>query len=81
MAETEKFELKVSMNATVTVFNDAGQPVEWLRPGTEAAHTWYGMPTVQEVLMRYQDMAEITSATLKDVLVSAHKMVLETKGD
>jgi hypothetical protein len=79
MAETEKFELEVSMGATVTIFDDAGQPVDWLRPGSAARHTWYGMPTVEEILARYRDMVTITSATLEDGLINARQRALDAK--
>jgi hypothetical protein len=77
MAETEKFELEISMEATVTVFNKAGEPINWLKPGTKAKHTWYGMPSQKEIELRYADMVDITSATLEDGLFNAHKRVLE----
>lgn len=68
MAEVEKFKLIVTMNATVTVFNEAGEPKDWLRQGSETHATWNGMPTQQELLLRYGDMTTITSATLGDIL-------------
>lgn len=71
LAEIEKFKLTVTMNATITVFDDAGQPKDWLRQGSETRATWNGMPTVEELLLRYKDMTEITSATLGDVLGSS----------
>lgn len=79
MAETEKFEMEISMSATVTIFNDAGQPTEWLRPGSAARHTWYGMPTPEEIQLRYRDMVDITSATLEDGLVNARQRALDAK--
>lgn len=77
MTETAKFEIEVSFGATVTVFNKAGEPVTWLRPGSSAKHTWYGMPTPEEVKLRYRDMVDIASAILEDGLVDAQNRALE----
>ena len=81
MADIEKFKLTISMNATLTIFDSSGQPQDWVRPGSEAATTWHGMPSEAEVVLGYQNMAQITSATLEDVLVSVRQRLEETKRD
>ncbi len=79
VAEVEKFKLTISMHATITVFDAAGQPTDWLRPGSEAAMTWNGVPTETELALRYKDLTTITSATLEDVLTSARKRLDEVR--
>lgn len=71
MADTEKFELEISMEATITVFDDAHQPVDWIKPGSRVSHTWRGMPTLDEMELRYNAMVPIVTETLKDGLVNA----------
>jgi hypothetical protein len=70
MTETDKFELTLSMQATVTVYDATGQPTDWLKPGTECKHVWKGMPTPEEVALRYQDMTKINAGVLEDVIVT-----------
>lgn len=81
MAEIEKFKLIITMNATVTVFNEAGEPKDWLRQGSETRATWNGMPSQEELLLRYKDMTTITAATLEDVLgTTTQKLVEKNQG-
>jgi hypothetical protein len=70
MAETERFKLTLRMDATVTIYDATGQATDWLKPGSEVSHTWKGMPTQEEVALRYNDMKEVCSATLEDVLAT-----------
>lgn len=79
MAEVEKFKLSISMNATVTIFDAAGEPVEWVRPGSEAATTWRGMPSEAEVILGYQAMAQVAETTLEAVLSTSYQQVNERK--
>jgi hypothetical protein len=81
MAETEKFELEISVGATITIFDDAKQPVDWLRPATTLRHTWRGMPTLEEMELRYNAMMEIATVTLNDVLVHARERAIEASQD
>ena len=71
--EVEKFKLEVQMNATITVFDAAGNPTDWLRPGTTASCTWRGIPSEVELALRYKDLSTVASATLEDVLVSTRQ--------
>jgi hypothetical protein len=79
MAEIEKFRLSVSMNATVTIFNDAGEATDWLRPGTESATTWRGMPSQEELILAYREMSNVAGVTLEDVLTSSRQRIEEYK--
>lgn len=79
VTEIEKFELKISMSATVTVFDPAGQPSDWLKPASEAAYTWRGVPSQEEIVLRYRDLSDVTSITLEDVLVTVRKRLDEVR--
>jgi len=74
MTATDKFELRIRMDATVTMYDALGNPTSWLKPGSEVAHTWKGMPTVEEVILRYNDMETIAAGTLE-------KMIVTTQGE
>lgn len=64
----ERMELRLRMDATVTVYDDAGQATDWLKPGSEVAVTWRGVPTQEELMLRYNDLTTINQATLADVI-------------
>lgn len=81
MTEIEKFELRLRMDATITVYDGTGQATDWLKPGSEAGMTWKGMPTQEEVALRYEDLAAVASATLESVIISARaRLDKELKG-
>lgn len=80
MAETQSFQLEVRMDATITILDGTGTPRDWLKPGSTASHTWKGMPTVEEVTLRYNDMKEIASAVLEDVIVATRQRLDAEKG-
>lgn len=67
---TEKFTLTLRMDATITIYDATGQATDWLKPGTEVSHTWKGYPTSEEVVMKYNDMEQVASATLEKVITN-----------
>jgi predicted nucleic acid-binding OB-fold protein len=69
----ERMELRLRMDATVTVYDAAGQATDWLKPGSEAAVWWNGVPDQKELILRYNDLAEVAKATLQDVIVQVRK--------
>jgi hypothetical protein len=73
----EKFELQVSMDATITVFDGAGNPTDWLKPGTKVKTTWGGVPSEVELVLRYRDMQQALSIVLEDVIVNTRKRLDE----
>ena len=68
-----KMALTIKMDATVTVYDAGGQATDWLKPGSEAGCTWNGVPTQEELMLRFNDLTMITSATLESVLVEVRK--------
>lgn len=79
MTEVEKFELRVRMDATVTIFDALGQATDWVKPGSEVATTWRGVPTEEELALRFRAMTNVTQATLEDVLTSIRKRIDDTR--
>lgn len=78
---TEKFTLTLRMDATITIHDAMGQATDWLKPGTEVSHTWKGMPTQEEVAMKYNDMKEVAGVTLEDVVAhSKQRLDRELRG-
>jgi len=69
----ERMELRLRMDATITIHDDLGRATDWLKPGTEAAVFWNGVPTQEELILRYNDLTEVTKALLQDVIESARK--------
>jgi hypothetical protein len=69
----EKFELQVSMDATITVFDGAGNPTDWLKPGASAKTTWGGVPSETELALRYRDMQTAIAVVLGDVVENTRK--------
>lgn len=80
MAETQSFQLEVRMDATITIKDGTGQVTDWLKPGSTASHTWKGMPTPEEVGLRYNDMKEVASAVLEDVIAATRQRLDAEKG-
>lgn len=77
--EIERFRLTLRMDATITVFDNQGNPTDWLKPGAEASCTWRGVPSETELALRYQDLTTATSAILEDVLTQARKRLDEAR--
>lgn len=82
-AEIESVELRVKMDATITVAPVTGSysetPTEWLKPGTEASIRWKGMPTEDDVVMGYGRCQQMISATLEDLIVTIHQRLVEAR--
>ena len=68
-----KMSMTIRMDATVTVYDAAGQATDWLKPGSEAGVTWNGVPTQAELMLRFNDLTQVTSATLESVVVEVRK--------
>jgi hypothetical protein len=75
----EKFELQVSMDATITVFDGAGNPTDWLKPGAQAKTTWQGVPSETELALRYRDMQQAIAVVLGDVVENTRKRLDEAR--
>lgn len=81
MAEIERTELTLRMDATVTVYDATGQATNWLKPGSEMTTTWKGDPTDAEVALRYNSMKDKVAVTLEDVLVATRARLMEVQMD
>ena len=71
--QVQRMELRLRMDATVTVYDATGQATDWLKPGSEAAVWWNGVPTEAEVVLRYEDLSKVTSLVLEQVIVEVRK--------
>lgn len=69
----ERFELRLRMNATVAITDATGETKHWVKPGSEAAATWAGMPSQEEIVRRYEALSDVASATLKAVIVQSEE--------
>lgn len=80
-AQIESVELKLRMDATLTVNGVGSQPTEWLKPGAEASIRWRGQPNQQELVAGYlylhtqalAPMLEDVITELRDRMVQARK--------
>lgn len=71
--------LTLRLDATITVYDSTGQATDWLKPGTEAKATWSGVPSEQEVVLRYRDLNQMISVTLEDIIATARKRIDESR--
>lgn len=67
----ERFELRLRMDATVSIHDSTGRVEHWVKPGSEAAATWNGMPSEPEIVLRYEALSRVAAATLEAVIVQA----------
>lgn len=72
--DVEKVELRLKMDATVTVYDATGTPTDWLKPGSEGAVTWRGgIPSEAEVKLGYEYLHARNAQALEEVLVAIRK--------
>lgn len=78
--EVEKVELRLKMDATVTVYDAAGQATDWLKPGSEGGVTWRGgIPSEAEVKLGYEYLHARNAQALEEVLVAIRQRLDETR--
>lgn len=79
--EIESVELKLKMDATLTVTGGSGsQPTEWLKPGAEASIRWRGQPTQQELVAGYLYLhTQALAPMLEDVIVELRQRMVEAR--
>ena len=77
----EKFELRLRLDATVTVFDGAGQATDWLKPGAETAVTWRGgIPSQVEIQLGFKHMQHtVLAPVLEEVIVQLRARLDETR--
>lgn len=78
--EIESVELKLRMDATLTVTGVGAQPTEWLKPGAEASIRWRGQPNQQELVQAYLYMhTQMLAPMLEDVIKELRERMVEAR--
>jgi hypothetical protein len=78
--EIESVELKLRMDATITVTGVGSQPTEWLKPGAEASVRWRGQPNQQELVQAYLYMHnQMLAPMLEDVITELRQRMVEAR--
>lgn len=78
--EIESVELKLRMDATLTVTGVGGQPSEWLKPGAEASIRWKGQPNREELVTAYLYMhQQMLAPMLEDVITELRQRMVEAR--
>jgi hypothetical protein len=67
----ERFELRLRMDATLTIRDNTGKESHWVKPGSEAAVFWNGIPGEAELALRYEALSQVAAATLEAVIVQS----------
>jgi hypothetical protein len=77
----EHFELTLRLDATVTVFDGAGQATDWLKPGAETKVRWRGgVPSEAEIRLGYQHMQHTVLAPMvEEIVVQLRARLDETR--
>lgn len=69
--QVERFELRLRMDATLTIRDQTGKEQHWVKPGSEAAAFWNGMPSEPELVLRYEALSKVVASTLEAVIVQS----------
>lgn len=78
--EIESVELKLRMDATLTVTGVGSQPTEWLKPGAEASVRWRGQPSQEELVQAYLYMhTQMLAPMLEDVITELRQRMVEAR--
>lgn len=78
--EIESVELRLRMDATLTVTGVGTQPTEWLKPGAEASIRWKGQPSQQELVQAYLYMhVQMLSPMLEDVIKELQDRMVQAR--
>ena len=79
MTETpiERVQLTLRLDATITIYDQSGNPTNWLKPGSEAAVSWKGLPSDQEVSLAYQYLNARNHDALKAVIEETNRQLRE----
>jgi hypothetical protein len=78
--EIESVELKLRMDATLTVTGAGSQPTEWLKPGAEASVRWRGQPNQEELVAAYLYMHnQMLAPMLEDVITELRQRMVEAR--
>lgn len=78
--EIESVELKLKMDATITVTGVGAQPTEWLKPGAEASIRWRGQPNQEELVAGYLYLhTKALAPMLEDVIKELRERMVEAR--
>lgn len=78
--EIESVELRLRMDATLTVAGVGSQPTEWLKPGAEASIRWRGQPSEEELVAGYLFMqTKALAPMLEDVITELRQRMVEAR--
>jgi hypothetical protein len=78
--EVDKVRLTLRMDATITIYDAAGQATDWIKPGSEASVTWRnGIPSEAEVRLGYEYLNARNSQALEENIVAIRKRLDETR--
>lgn len=78
--QIESVELKLKMDATLTVTGVGSQPSEWLKPGAEASIRWRGQPSREELVTAYLYMHnQMLAPMLEDVITELRQRMVEAR--
>lgn len=78
--EIESVELKLKMDATLTVTGVGSQPTEWLKPGAEASIRWRGQPSQEEMVAGYLFLqTKALAPMLEDVITELRARMVEAR--
>jgi hypothetical protein len=79
-AQIESVELKLKMDATLTVTGTGSQPTEWLKPGAEASIRWRGQPNQEELVAAYLYLhTQALAPMLEDVIKELRNRMVEAR--
>jgi hypothetical protein len=79
-AQIESVELKLKMDATLTVAGVGSQPTEWLKPGAEASIRWRGQPSQEELVTAYLYMHnQMLAPMLEDVITELRQRMVDAR--
>lgn len=79
MANLTSFELRLRMDATITVTDPTGEAKDWLKQGLETASVFDGMPTEAELIAAFGPMEKACSDILEVVIVKSSERLRENR--
>lgn len=80
MVEIDKVTLTLRLDATITVYDSAGNATDWIKPGSEAGVTWKGgIPSEPEVKLAYDYLNSRNSEALTAVIQETRKRLDESR--
>lgn len=80
LPDVESVELRLRLDATLTVNKGTSTATEWLKPGVEGSMRWNGIPTQEQIQMGYQFINQgMLAPTLEDVIVHLRAVMVEAR--